>query len=665
MSREIPPESKHLIIEGLLKKESGEPLTPEEQATIRRYAPSGTLPLEEVATAPTCSREGLLVIALREWDHAETIEDLEGLLRDGYPNAPPEMVREVLEEVREKKRLDISVLVSTSTEPGGVEVSRYYKTSPQQGILAITKKVRQGEPPREGVEFILTYGIWEAKKHINPLDSSEVKYTLILKNNNTSETIRYEELPLADITHDLANNQPGMLDSRRRVHAAISALLDAMEKENLLRKQIAIPATGYFEDKDGALYHNETRDLPVRRPDYNKVQVRKALKALEEVLRFYAVRGDLEVEGGLDHALTVLYYIVGAPLSAIRKHHGREIKLLLMHGTPHTGKTLLEKLNSRIWGLPESKTVIGAGKLTPPQLAEHLSKTTYAVSFDEVRNALSVPGIADLLKSSTTNLLIKERIRPKEGFRKQSFYAYAPVIMSTNFLPDLYTGLHERIIPVEFTVRHKRTEDEAKAFDRLFNEHREDLAYIGSALDRLFTRRWSRIKDLILQPDQIKAGYEILTLLYLEEGLPSPVWLREVTVRSELEEPDPVRILCDFLREDLMRILRQNLRPENIPLDWDQRLDTLKERNLLPPYLLNVSSKRLTLSSGILREVAKRGHEIPGGLTGVQDMINALPEQTRKGKVTPYKGQKALSMDREVFYAYSAPIEYQEELKGT
>ena len=121
---------------------------------------------------------------------------------------------------------------------------------------------------------------------------------------------------------------------------------------------------------------------------------------------------------------------------------------------------------------------------------------------------LSNPGIADLLKSSTTGLLVKERILPKQGFRKQSFYAYSSVIMSTNFIPDLYVGLRERIIPVEFTIKNEKSEDEAKRFDRYLSENREELGYLGAALRQLFQRRWNQVRGLSLQP----VSYTHLTL---------------------------------------------------------------------------------------------------------------------------------------------------------
>ena len=101
----------------------------------------------------------------------------------------------------------------------------------------------------------------------------------------------------------------------------------------------------------------------------------------------------------------------------------------------------------------------------------------------------------------------------------------------------------------------------------------------------------------------------------------------------------------------------------DIPQTWTARLDLLKSGNLLPPYIANISGRSITVNNGLLKEVAKRGHEIPGGLTGLAEYVNLCEEQTQKiRKVETYKGQKAIPILREVFYTYVAPMDYQEEL---
>lgn len=656
-------------------KDNPASLTPAQQKAIKRFYPRATLPgIEEGEEIPipqpiTTSgpTESLQQAAYTYLSQVETREDLTGLLQENFKDATPEQIQKAIAKAEEQRtreaELTYGVTVSQWEEPGGRQVTLSYQNHPRQGIFALQRWVKPAEATRERVDHITAYYLHQVTKHINPLDHSEVTYSLTLQHpKNPRLQIPYEEIPLADITYDLAHNQPGVRDARGRVHAAISSLIDHQETEGKVTLKASIPATGYFED-NGKLYHSDYKLFRLTAPVYSKVKTKRALEVLEEVLKFYAKGGDPGVPGSCDHALTALYFMVAGPLGAVRKAHGVESKILLMTGAPHTGKTILERINASLWSLPEAASVIGSAKLTPAQLATHLSQTTYPISFDETRNALSNPGIADLLKSSTTGLLVKERILPKQGFRKQSFYAYSSVIMSTNFIPDLYVGLRERIIPVEFTIRNKKSEEEARKFDRYLSENREELGYLGAALRQLFQRNWTRVRDIVLQPDQVRAGHEILYLLFQQEGIQPPAWLREVQIRFELEEPDPVRTLCDFMREDFLRILRNHYRGPELPLAWKDRLDLLKSGNLLPPYIANISDRTITVNNGLLKEVAKKGHEIPGGLTGLAEYVNLCEEQTKKiRKVETYKGQKAIPIMREVFYAYSGPVDYQEEL---
>jgi hypothetical protein len=662
-------EAALLIGQGDLAK-----LSRAQQKAIQRFYPRATLPgidVEEEIPIPqpvTTSglAESLQRVAYSNWTKAETREELAALLQENFKEATPDQVQKAIttaEELRAREReLTYEVIVSQWEDQGGSQVTTSYQNDPKIGIFLKTRTVKPAAATREKVEHITAYYLHEVIKHINPLDRSEVTYSLTLQHpKNPRLKIPYEETPLSEITQDLAHNQPGVRDARGRVHAAISSLVDHQETEGRVPVKASIPATGFFED-NGKLYHSDSKLFRLTAPAYSKVRTKKALEVLEEIIRFYA-KGDPAEPGSCDHALTALYFMVAGPLGAIRKAHGVENKVLLLTGAPHTGKTILEKINASIWSLPEAAAVIGSAKLTPAQLATHLSQTTYPIAFDETRNVLSNPGIADLLKSSTTGLLVKERILPKQGFRKQSFYAYSSVIMSTNFIPDLYVGLRERIIPVEFTIKNKKSEDEAKRFDRYLSENREELGYLGAALRQLFQRRWNQVRGLSLQQDQVKAGYEILYLLFQQEGIQPPAWYHEVKARFELEEEDPVRTICDFMREDFLRILRSHYKGVDIPQTWTARLDLLKSGNLLPPYIANISGRSITVNNGLLKEVAKRGHEIPGGLTGLAEYVNLCEEQTQKiRKVETYKGQKAIPILREVFYTYVAPMDYQEEL---
>jgi hypothetical protein len=236
--------------------------------------------------------------------------------------------------------------------------------------------------------------------------------------------------------------------------------------------------------------------------------------------------------------------------------------------------------------------------------------------------------------------------------------------MSCNAVPELYLGIKERLIPVEFTARHRKEANTVKEFDQYFGKHKSQLVYIGVALSRLYLSHWPRIKELLLQADQVKAGYEILYLLFQQEALPTPTWYRQAVVDTDIEELDPVREAMLFMREDLLRVLRSHFGRDHILPSWEQRLDQVKTENILPPYILNISDRNIVVTTGLLQAMARQGKEIPGGLVGLMDRVNLLPEQATKiNGLSNYKGKKTLIMSRKVFYAYSdIPTDFQDQI---
>lgn len=632
------------------------------------------------------------------------LDEARGMIRDGgtvgaagmlelsYPTVERSRIDRIVDtaakEVEIEKQAEVSIKIGEyRPSPSVTRIPRILNAA-TWGIVRQTVTERRDQDGKitftgTDTQDLFDYFLESATVHINPLEPSEETYTLRFRDAEKRDlTIHYEEEPLRVILDDLPG-RPGV-KAKRLLPEAVTTILHTLRRKGRVTVERRAPATGFFEDEDGRIFFSKSKRFEVEIPEYSRRKTREVLKLLDTFMGFYAIDGDTSKPENRDHFLTALYYFVQAPLGAIRKQHGRENRPLLLGGEPHVGKTILEKICAGMWGISLDRGIVGASKLTVPQLAEHLDRTTLPISFDEVRNALSDAAIADVLKASTTGMLIKERILSNQGFRRQRFMAYASPIMSTNFVPELYVGVRERLIPVNFTVRNKRERatqketnpegeeieivisDPVKTFETALSDGRDLLPYFGSGIRELLLSDWQRLRDAALQDDQVEAGRQVLTELYRYTGLDVPPWLRPVETKYEIAEPDPVEEICKFLAEDLLKRLQIGMPRGEGGIDWDIRLETIRLQGLTPPYLVRISKDRIALTTDVIKEIARsKKVEIVGGLTGLMARIQQHPRQAFKQlKVMPDSGRKVVYLDIPVFLSYvETGVEDQSEVE--
>lgn len=612
--------------------------------------------------------DGELLDMARDMIRSGGIVGLVPMLVESNPGVKESLIKATVDlaaqQVEIEQRAEVSIRIGVYEPSPSVRRTSRILNAATKGIIRQTiteKRDQDGSVTFAGTDIqdIFGYYLESATVHIDPLDPAEETYTLRFRDaERKALTILYEEEPLRVILDDLPN-RPGV-KARRLLPEAVTTILHELRRKGRVTVERRAPATGFFEDEDGRIYFSTSRRFDVGLPEFSHRKTREALKLLDTFVAFYAIGGDPSKPENRDHFLTWLYFNIQAPLGTIRKQHGRENRVLLLGGEPHVGKTWLEKIGAEMWGIALERGIVGASKLTVPQFAEHLDRTTLPIAFDEVRNALSDPGIADVLKASTTGMMIKERIHSNQGFRRQRFMAYASVIMSANFVPPLYIGVGERLIPVNFTVRNKRPIDPetgidpVKVFETARSASHDLLPHLGSGIRAVYLSEWSRIRDAAIQDDQIEAGRQVLLELYRYVGLDAPAWLQSVATKYEIEEPDPVQVVCSFLAEDLLKRLQSGRPRDSIPHEWNLRLDDIRNCNLTPPYLVRISKDRLVLTADLVREIAKEKKiEIVGGLTGLLDRIQAHPDQTfRQAAPTSDSGRKVAYLDVSVFLRY-------------
>ena len=563
-------------------------------------------------SSPVKGREGLREIiekVLRSKGFSEEDAHDEGL--------------KVLSELSNLLKVDVERTITIPVKVG----STYYANDPKRGILYLTRKrVRVGndEIVIWEKEYVLGYYIKEIRVLINPSEDIDRYYNIVFEHPITKDTLTYTEATIEEVSRDLLTKAG--VRNPYRLKGAISSIVEAFVTKGLAEVEIKAPATGFFE-VEGELKFFESPKFRLNLPPVDIEKTKEAFRKLEELLEFYHFS---------DRALANLYFDIQAPLGLIRKQYGRENKILFNFGTPHVGKTLIRKLMGYLWGLREDKSVIGASNITAPQLSHKLNQTTLAITLDEVRNALSNPHLADLLKTATTNIHVKSRIDKNRGYRMTEFHAYASPVIITNYVPQLYIGLEDRLIPVEWDITDKRTKEEVSRFEGRLAQYKEDLAYIGSYLRAFYLQNWDRIKPLILNEDQIEAGRKLLVMVYESLGLRVPEWLRPITLEYEIEQPSEEELFLTTIREDLLEKCRmvgvvevidptteeeRTIKESILNLPWRERIEHLAKRGALPEYMV-LGRRKIYIKPSLIQAIRKRtGFELAGGLKNLAQLL--------------------------------------------
>lgn len=586
------------------------------------------------------------------------------------PRLLPELIAEtwnaILEQSNQKKNLLISDIFdqeTTITKAGKKVVQTSYENSPKDGIVLVKTIMYPSEhSPVYNRKILFKYYISKITRYEDPTDPLGIFYSITFENaERRSRPLEYHETRLEYIIADITKNRPGVSDPIL-IRPAIMSLVNQFENSDLVKRESRIPATGFFLNSKNEIIYNISPGFKPSLPDtVDPFALKRAIDALSRVILFYSRQSAIEDvnQTNAQHVLNYLYYYIQAPTGLVRKQSGLENNYLFVYGLPHVGKTWFAKWGSAIWGLTNEQGIVGAASLTEPQLAGHFNKTTFPLCLDEIRNALKNPRVCESLKSGSTGVLIKNRINAKENFRVDQFHAYASLILTANHVPELYVGMEDRLLTIEFTREHKHEEnDKITEFERLLYSVRTDMAHLGAAIRDFILRDQSTVLRLLTNNDQIKFGFELLRLVLQRHGITPPSWLILTEVNKEIIETNPVDILFEFLKDSYMEQLRRHVwKDVGMPVAWDDRLEQILEQNILPNHTINISQNYLVITASISVEIARKmNYELPGGARGLVAMIPG-------SKYQPYKGKKVLMIPRRAFIDAVTPLkEHQAEL---
>lgn len=586
----------------------------------------------------------------------EAFGQVQRLLQEAHVDADEAAITEAVDRAHHLQTIRVSKEVRRSGDAVASIVND------ERGIaLQVVKQTKAG--PQTDRDGILDWTLWQVERLDNPFNPVGTSFNISLKSANTGEILAYQEETPNTVADDLMT-KPGVLD-RRKVHESISALVGALEGKGQVSRRMKIPATGFYE-VDGVLHFDVSPKFQVKLPDYDRREAVRVLKVLDKLVSFYQYEN---ADGRLisDHIASIIFFGLQAPVGYIRKSFG-ESRILFLYGAAHTGKTHAGKLLSYMLGMPG---VITGTNTTGPQIGEWMNQTTMPLTFNKMRKILAKPEITDLIKSSTTNMLIRNRINVKRSYTMERKNAFASLILITNHVPALYIGMEDRLITVEFTAACKKEIADVRKYEELVNRNRVDLAQIGSLLRHVLINHWPTVKTHMSTSDELTTGYEIARLMYQEAGVPLPSWVKPVRTELFSGGQDEVDVLYQYIGEVVLDQLRKYPAREivptetgyertyitDIPASWSLRFKTCKDRNLMPEHFANITGKYVTVKTGIIHAISeKKGIELAGGLRGFSDRITGSVYDS-------YHGVRCLRIPTDTLVVHlTPPDDHQESL---
>ncbi len=435
---------------------------------------------------------------------------------------------------------------------------------------------------------------------------------------------------------------------------AVGALLDAFEAKGRAEVRNTSLATGFVE-VDGKLKFYIYDSAPVSLPAPSKDGLRRALTILDELARKYNYADGF--------VASVLFGLI-QPLGYVkRQNHVRSFHLMLT-GEPKTGKSTIGDIILAMWGCPKKKPFYLSGQSikSVARLGSFLDSTSLAISINEVRDAITIPEVSDMLKNARSELVIRDRYESRTRIR--TFHSRASVFMTTNYLPMLKDkGLIESFMIFEFTVKQKPSKEDRDRFSNWFSEIEKDLAYIGAWLVKFYTEKWEKVKPHIMKEDFIEPGRKVLKYLYAEAGLTCPKWVDKPLTPAEIEEDiDELDLIVSTIKKDILQAVKDvgvSLHTEGME-SWSRRIEELKRLDALPEYLeTNRDLSKIYVKSAIIEAVRRRtGYEIAGGLKNLADKYGFKYDKT------PDRRKKAIALYYDEFLNLLGESDESEEEKA-
>jgi len=281
-----------------------------------------------------------------------------------------------------------------------------------------------------------------------------------------------------------------------------------------------------------------------------------ALDLLEELRGHYP--------GSEDILATVLKWGLLAPWNHILKKKGEDyLPWLLLYGDAQTGKTSLARISLTLYKPPHDQRIIteigGSGFNTPYRIGEILQQTSLPVLIDEAKEPLERSSTREIIKTSIQTDIARAKQRNDEYTQ---IPAYRAAILTTNYPPPNDPAIQRRILGLNFTREHRKTQEKIREFHDQYGVDTPRrtrinlLEKLGASAEQLILadptiilepRPWQEIAD------------NLLTMIYEDTHTHQPEWTKKWAENATITETetDILEEIRDHLRKKINDAIRK------------------------------------------------------------------------------------------------------------
>lgn len=539
-------------------------------------------------------------------EHPATVESINLAVKDVFKEKATEIILKKAEEN------DAIIIPIGDTEEIHIDRNRIYKANERTRRQTHRDRMELiEEPPRLSEVIHAAPILLQSNEH--PILETRTEKVLIKLPETPRARNRKEWIGPGDL-QELHNelDRKGYIIDHRHSKKALNAAINHLREHGPSIQTREVHEPGYYLIDGRVTRQNYTagHTLPS--------ETAAALELLEELREHYP--------GSEDILATVLKWGLLAPWNHILKKKGEDyLPWLLLYGDAQTGKTSLARISLTLYKPPHDPTIIteigGSGFNTPYRIGEILSQTSLPVLIDEAREPLERSSTREIIKTSIQTDIARAKQRNDEYTR---IPAYRAAILTTNYPPPNDTAIQRRILGINFTREHRKTQEKIREFHDQYGVDSPRrtrinlLEKLGATAEQLILTD----PNIILEPRPWQEiADNLLTKIYEDAHTPQPEWTQKWAENATITETetDILEEIRNHIRETItQKIQRTTIQDEEGNLTtgtekWqierDELITTILRAGACPglEYYPTTRGRYVLISTALITRLKKQG----------------------------------------------------------